>query len=268
MKLTKHLWLATLGFIFLSASSCSTPREIAYFQDINQENASLNVKEKIITLKPQDKLSIVVKSKDQQLSELFNLPIQTSRLGYTYGSGYSQMMSLYTIDSQGEVDVPVLGKVKIAGLTREQVAEKVKKSLTNANLLKDPVVTVEFDNLAFSVMGEVARPGQYAIMRDHITILDALSQAGDLTIYGNRTNVMVLRQEDGGRQKIYSVNLCSGHNVMTSPVYYLQQNDVVYVSPNETKARQSTVNGNNVRSTSFWISLASLATSIGVLIKK
>lgn len=268
MKLTKHLWQAAFGMVLLSASSCSTPREIAYFQDFNQEDASLNVKKKVITLKPQDKLSIVVKSKDQQLSELFNLPIQTSRLGYTNGSGYSQMMSLYTIDSQGEVDIPVLGKVKIAGLTREQVAEKVKKSLTDANLVKDPVVTVEFDNLAFSVMGEVARPGQYAITRDRITILDALSQAGDLTIYGNRTNVMVLRQEDDGHQKIYNINLCSGYSVMASPVYYLQQNDVVYVSPNETKARQSTVNGNNVRSTSFWISLASLATSIGVLIKK
>ena len=98
-------------------------------------------------------------------------------------------------------------------------------------------------------------------------ILDALSQAGDLTIYGKREKVLVLRQEEG-KQRVYGVNLCSAEYLYTSPAYYLQQNDVVYVEPNATKARQSTVNGNNVRSTSFWISLASLLTSIAVLIAK
>ena len=106
-----------------------------------------------------------------------------------------------------------------------------------------------------------------SINRDSLTILDALSEAGDLTIFGKREKVLVLRQENG-KQRVYGINLCSADQLYTSPVYYLQQNDVVYVEPNDTKSRQSTVNGNTVRSTSFWISLASLITSIAVLIAK
>ena len=173
----------------------------------------------------------------------------------------------YTVDSKGNIDFPVLGTLHVAGRTREQIAEEIKKVLVERNLVKDPVVTVSLTNLHYSVMGEVARPGQYEIEDEKVTILDALSKAGDLTIYGTREDVMVLRQENG-HQKIYKINLCSGNSVFNSPVYYLQQNDVVYISPNETKARQSTVNGNNVRSTGFWISLASLATSVAVLIAK
>lgn len=153
----------------------------------------------------------------------------------------------------------------MAGLKREEIAEHIKNELVTKNLVKDPVVTVEFMNLCVSVMGEVNNPGRFSIDRDQMTILDALSMAGDLTIYGNRQKVMVLRQEDG-QQRVYGVNLTSGEHVYTSPAYYLQQNDVVYVEPNDVRSRQSTVNGNNVRSTSFWISLASLLTSVAILI--
>ena len=152
-------------------------------------------------------------------------------------------------------------------MTREEVAVYIKKELQSHDLIKDPVVTVEFMNLSVNVMGEVNRPGRYNIDKDHLTILDALSQAGDLTIYGKREKVLVLRNENG-KQRVYGINLCSADHLYSSPVYYLQQNDVVYVEPNDTKARQSTVNGNNVRSTSFWISLASLLTTIRVLIFK
>ena len=126
-------------------------------------------------------------------------------------------------------------------------------------------MTVEFANLCISVLGEVNNPGRFSTDRDKLTVLDALSMAGDLTIYGNRSKVMVLRQE-GDVQRVYGLNLTSGNHVYTSPAFYLQQNDVVYVEPNAVKARQSTVKGNNVRSTSFLISLASLLTSIGILI--
>ena len=152
-------------------------------------------------------------------------------------------------------------------MTREEVAVHIKQELKSHDLIKDPVVTVEFMNLSVSIMGEVNKPGRYNIDKDNLTILDALSQAGDLTIYGKREKVLVLRNENG-MQRVYGVNLCSAGHLHSSPVYYLQQNDVVYVEPNNTRARQSTVNGNNVRSTSFWISLASLLTSIAVLIAK
>lgn len=246
----------------LALSACGAPQQIAYFQDFNQNPDTLiNLKSAVITAKPTDKLYIGVKSKDPQISQLFNLT------GTATTSTVVKDAYYYTVDSKGNIDFPVLGTLHVAGRTREQIAEEIKKVLVERNLVKDPVVTVSLTNLHYSVMGEVARPGQYEIEDEKVTILDALSKAGDLTIYGTREDVMVLRQENG-HQKIYTINLCSGNSVFNSPVYYLQQNDVVYISPNKTKARQSTVNGNNVRSTSFWISLASLATSVAVLIKK
>lgn len=123
------------------------------------------------------------------------------------------------------------------------------------------MVTVDFMNLYYQVLGEVAKPGRYAIDKDAVTILDAIGTAGDLTIYGRRENVRVLRNENG-KARTYEVNLCSASDLISSPAYYIRQNDVIYVDPNDVRARQSTVNGNNVRSTSFWISLTSLAATV------
>ena len=176
-------------------------------------------------------------------------------------------MSGYTINKDGNIDFPVLGHIHVAGMTREEIASYIKEELVSKNLVKDPVVTVEFMNLTVSVLGEVATPGRFNIDKDRLTLLDALSMAGDLTVYGKRENVLVQREENG-KKTLYQVNLNSGYDLYASPVYYLQQNDIVYVEPNSMKARQATVNGNNVRSASFWMSLASLLTTITVLIVK
>ena len=246
--------------------SCSTPKNISYMKDVPDGVAFEDV-EQVIRVQTGDKISIVAKSKDPQLSELFNLPVTSYRVGSTIGSSYNQQISCHSVANDGCIDFPVLGKVKVAGMTREQIAETIKQKLISENLVKDPVITVEFENLHFSVMGEVHNPGQYSIDRDKITLLDALSKAGDLTIYGRRDNVLVMRQQNGKRYT-YRVDLTDAYSVMNSPVAYLQQNDVVYVDPNNVRKRQSTVNGNNVLSTSFWVSVASLLTSIAVLIVK
>lgn len=203
------------------------------------------------------------------LADMFNLPIVAHRVGYSQESSLnqSQQVSCYTVDENGEIDFPVLGKIKVAGKNREEIAAYIKKELIDRKLINDPVVTVEFSNLYISVLGEVNNPGRYGIDRDKITLLDAIGMAGDLTIYGKRQNVVVMREEEG-KQLFYRVDLTSVDDLYSSPVYYLQQKDVVYVEPNETRARQSTVNGNNVRSTSFWVSIASLLTSVAVLIFK
>lgn len=259
------LLLSVMGVGVLS--SCGTSKDVVYFQDLKPGESEITMpKVQAITVQPEDKISIIVNSRDMQLTNLFNLPYVSKQLGSTSQlSNNNQGISGYTVDDEGNIDFPVLGKVHVAGLKREEIAEQIKNELITKNLVKDPVVTVEFMNLCVSVMGEVNNPGRFAIDRDKLTILDALSMAGDLTIYGNRQKVLVLRQEDG-QQRVYGVNLTSGEHVYTSPAYYLQQNDVVYVEPNSVRSRQSTVNGNNVRSTSFWISLASLLTSIGILI--
>lgn len=265
MSFCKNLFLAA-SLILLGA--CSTSKEIPYFQDLRPGESELTLTTPVeIKIQPKDKLSILVNSQDPRLTNLFNLPIFTQQIGQESNTESSRGVSGYTVDTKGCIDFPVLGKIFIAGMTREEVAAHIKSELQSHDLIKDPVVTVEYMNLSIAVMGEVKNPGRYNIDKDHLTILDALSQAGDLTIYGKREKVLVLRNEEG-KQRVYGVNLCSAEHLYTSPVYYLQQNDVVYVEPNDTKARQSTVNGNNVRSTSFWISLASLLTSIAVLIVK
>lgn len=252
-------------------SSCGSSKKVIYFQDLKPGESEIRLPDAMaITIRLEDKISIVVNSRDPQLTDLFNLPIMSRQLGQSMRSsgssvGASQGVSAYTVDANGEIDFPVLGKIRVAGMKREEIAEHIKSELMKENLVKDPVVTVEFANLCISVLGEVNNPGRFSIDRDRLTVLDALSMAGDLTIYGNRYKVLVLRQE-GDVQRVYGLDLTSGEHVYSSPAYYLQQNDVVYVEPNAVKARQSTVNGNNVRSTSFWISLASLLTSVAILI--
>ena len=251
--------------ISLILGSCSIPKNISYFQDITGGD-TLALSPRFIRIQPGDKISVVIKSVDPQLSELFNLAVTSYRVGSTGSSYSSQQISCYSVATDGTIDFPVLGKVRVTGLTREEIAAHIKESLVTQNLVKEPVVTVEFENLHISVLGEVNKPGQFNVDRDQMTVLDALSKAGDLTIYGRRDNVTVLRQEDG-KQKVYHIDLNSGRRLTSSPVYYLQQNDVIYVDPNNVRKRHSTVNGNNVLSTSFWVSIASLVTSIAVLLK-
>lgn len=260
-----RILLAAITVIMLA--SCGVARQVPYFQDLSSDTTLVILPEpEPIVFKPEDKISILVNSREPQLMALFNLPVIQRYIGSEINANTSNNnLAGYTIDANGDIDFPVLGKLHIAGMTREQTAEYIKGLLVSRDLIKDPVVTVEYLNLSISVLGEVNSPGRYVIDRDKLTILDALSLAGDLTIYGKRENVTVMRMADG-RQHIYEVNLTSAHSVLTSPVFYLQQNDVIYVEPNKMRANQATVNGNSFLSSSFWVSVASLLVSLGVLI--
>lgn len=246
--------------------SCSVAKQVPYFQDILSDSTlAIIPAPETIVLQPQDKISILVNSRDPQLMTLFNLPVIQKYIGSENQSLNGNNLAGYTLDQNGDIDFPVLGKLHIADMTREQASAYIKDRLVSENLIKDPVVTVEFMNLNVAVLGEVNKPGRYSIDKDQITILDAISMAGDLTIYGLREHVTVMRQ-DGSKQQIYEVNLTSAKDVFSSPVYYLQQNDVIYVEPNKMRANQATVNGNSFLSSSFWVSVASLLVSLGVLI--
>lgn len=270
------VFLLSVFLLGLLCAACSASKRIAYFQDLKPAESIMEVAYPAeIRIQSGDQLSILVKSRDPQLTDLFNLPILSTQIGQssrysngvTSSSGSSRGVSGYTVDKQGMIDFPVLGQLAVAGKTREEIASYIKTELIGRNLVKDPVVTVEYMNLCISVLGEVARPGRYAIDRDELSVLDAISVAGDLTIYGKRENVKILREENGKRL-VYGIDLTNANQLYSSPVFNLRQNDVVYVEPNDVRARQSTVNGNNVRSTSFWISLSSLFTSVAVLIFK
>lgn len=255
-------------------TGCKTPQDVAYFQDVQEISANGVVipSSGEIKIEPNDKLSIVVKTMDPTLSALFNLSTVTDRVGETTtlntGAGtlrnsaaVSTGISKYTVDPNGTIDFPVLGEIKVAGMTRAELSGFIKGELMGRDLAKDPVVTVEFVNLGVSLLGEVARPGMYDINQDKISLVEAISMAGDLTLQGKRDNVSVIREENGV-VKNYKVDLTNFKELTESPVYYLKQGDIVYIEPNDMKKRQTTTNGNNVYTTGFWISVASLLTSV------
>lgn len=257
------------------ASSCSTPQNIAYFQDVNSGTVLQPQQQLDIRVRPEDKLSIMVNTQDPALSALFNLVQVQNRLnsstsaatsiGSAAGSGSSRV-SFYTVDSNGDIMFPVLGKLHIGGMRREQVATYITEELVSRDLVKDPVVTVEFGNTGISVIGEVASPGRYEFNKDRVTIIDALAMAGDLTQNGQRENVMVLRELDNGNQQAYRIDLTDATQLASSPVFYLQQNDVIYVEPNDKKKRETTPNGNTPYTPSFWVSMGSFAVTIATLV--
>lgn len=249
--------------------SCAGVKDIPYFQDSENGSKCELPAPKVVKVDISDQLSIVVSSKDPELAAVFNLPIVShsmSAAGSSSGfSSSANSISVYTVDSGGNIDMPVLGIVHVSGMTREQIAYTVKNMIISRQLLKDPVVTVEFANLYVSVLGDVAHPGRHAIDHDKVTIIDILSKASDMNVTGLRKNVKVYREESG-KQVCYEVDFTNMENIFSSPVYYMQQNDVIYVQPNGMKARQSTVNGNTVLSVSFWISTASFLISIATLL--
>ena len=262
----KRFLTLLLGIVLLT--SCNTSKEIIYFQDIvvNQPETISGARD--ITVQPKDQISIMVSSKDPQLAALFNLTRVQYRAGSTdlrTGSNNGEI-SGYTLDDKGDIDFPIIGTLHIAGMTKSQIAALVKKRLMEENLVNDPVVTVEFMNLYFSVLGEVKTPGKYAITKDQITLLEAISMAGDLSIYGKRDAIFVIREENGERVTHW-VDIRS-KDLFNSPVYYLKQNDVVYVQANKVRAGQSTINENSVISVSLWISIGSFLSSLGVLLFK
>lgn len=251
-------------------SSCQSTKDISYFQDITTDGTSVAIEPKEIVVRPQDKISILVNSRDPLLSDMFNLPYISRQIGQAArGTTYGQPEGLsgYTVNAEGNIDFPILGQIHVAGLTRHQISEKIKKMLEADNLIKEPIVTVEFLNQGYSVLGEVNKPGRYAIDRDNLSLLDAISQAGDLTINGLRKSVKLIRTE-GGTQKTYVIDMTSAESIRTSPAFYLQQDDIIYVEPNNQRKRQSTVNGNTALSMSFYVSVASLLCSVAVLIWK
>jgi len=257
--------------------SCSTPKDVAYFQNAEAIRGMTLQSEQPFRLRPKDKINIVVSSADPMLVQQFNLTAASQTLR-PLGSDLSPQTSVgsitsnsqilaYTVDEQGDIDFPVLGKVAVEGRTRQEVAAHIRSRLIERALVTDPIVIVEYVNLAVNVLGEVNRPGRIDVRKDYFTILDAIGAAGDLTINGQRENVMVFREIDGEDQTIV-INLCDRQDILTSPAFYLQQNDVVYVTPNPKRQRESRSMGNTFNQPSIWISLASLLTTITALLTR
>ena len=264
------------ALIICCLGSCSAPDNVAYFQNAEAIRGMTLQSEKPLRLQPKDKINILVSSSDPMLVSQFNLTASTTSMrslgsnttpqtlaGNSSVSGAAQLLA-YTVDEQGDISFPVLGKVAVAGRTRQEVASYLSRRLIERDLVRDPIVTVEYVNLSINVLGEVNRPGRINLLKDNYSIIDAITDAGDLTINGQRENVMVMREEDGEDQT-YIINLCDRQELLSSPAFYLQQNDIVYVTPNPKKQRESRTAGNTFNQPAIWVSLVSLVSTLTAL---
>jgi polysaccharide biosynthesis/export protein len=229
-------WLTTLlfsiGFV-LALTSCVNTKKATYFNDIADTAmiAATNIPEPVIN--PNDLLSISVSSLDPQSTLMFNAP-NTPVATATGGNSALQQAVGYLVNKDGMIKFPILGEIKAQGLTKKELENNITQQLLNKKLLFDPIVNVRFLNYRVTVLGEVARPGVITVPSEQISILEALGQAGDLTINGKRDNVAVIRQQNDGTRTVSRLNLNSS-NVLRSPYFFLQSNDVVYVEPDKAK---------------------------------
>jgi polysaccharide export outer membrane protein len=242
--------------------SCNAQHKILYLQDIANGDEITLPEEYQIRLKPHDQITVVVNSDKPELAAPFNSATNYNALNGTQvtGSYGENSLQVITIDSNGYIEFPILGKIKCSGLTREQLAADIQQRIIKGGYIDNPTVNIRFANLTISILGEVNKPGRYSIVNDRITIFEALALAGDLTIYGDREQVSVIRTENG-KSIVTKLDLRS-KDIFDSSCYYLEQNDVVLVSPNKYKAATSEINQNRT----FWISIASTFVSVATLV--
>lgn len=262
MKAIKYLFL----FIcVLLLASCASTKNVAYFQNADEVDLSQSRYLYDAKIMPKDILSITVSTVNPEAAKPFNLSVPTTFTSTNRNLNTTGNLQSYLVDNDGRIDFPIVGTLKVGGLTKSDCEQLIRaKILPYLNKNENPIVTVRMTNYKISVLGEVNRPGMFTVSNEKINILEALAQAGDLTIHGVRNNIKLIREDATGKKAIVTLNL-NDANIINSPYYYLQQNDIVYVEPNKVKARNSGV-GNTTSlwftSTSILISLASLLYNI------
>lgn len=243
--------------------ACQSYKKVPYLQDVEAvTQAEQQGKLFDATIMPKDLLTIVVSCENPEAAVPFNLAVATQanvNLNTTITTT-QPVLQQYLVDNKGNVMFPVLGELHLGGLTKKQaedlVVEKLKPYMKDA-----PIVTVRMVNYKISVIGEVTRPGTFTISNEKVNLLEALAMAGDMTVYGMRDNVKLIREDANGKQNIITLDMNKAETIL-SPYYYLQQNDIVYVTPNKTKARNSDVG----TSTSLWFSATSILVSVASLL--
>ncbi len=263
MNITNKLNQKTNKYIIILLvilSSCASRKDLVYFQDEPLSESELSSNNYELTYKSDDLLTIDVSGLDPEATKPFNLPAVSYDVSSVINAQGRLKMQTYLIDTDGNIEFPVLGTMKIGGLTRAQTTTMFKERLSE--YIKNPIVNIRLANFTVTVLGEVARPGTFTIQDERISLPEALGLAGDLTIYGKRDNIFLIREVDG-KKRFAKLDLTS-INIVNSPLYYLTQNDVIVVEPNKARVRQSSYNQNN----SVIISaIGVLATVAAILIK-
>lgn len=253
----KNQYLFLLLICSLTMFACQSYKTVPYLQDaeqVNQIRQQRPLYDAIIA--PKDLLTIVVSCTTPELAAPFNLTV-ASPASLTQNTTISQpVLQQYLVSNQGIVNFPVLGNLHIGGLTKSQAESMITEKL-KPYLKEVPIVTVRMINYKISVIGEVTRPGTFTISNEKVNLFEALAMAGDMTVYGMRNNVKLIREDSLGRQQIITLNLNEA-SIVFSDHYYLQQNDIVYITPNKAKARNSDIGS----STTLWVSATSILVSI------
>lgn len=251
-----------LALVVLSFFSCGSTKNVAYFQNADTLDLSASKGLYDARIMPKDLLTITVSTTDPKAAMPFNLSVQGTLNNSGSLSGGQGNLLQYLVDNDGNINFPVLGTLKVAGLTKGEceamICEKIKPYMSSS---ERPIVNVRMASFKISVLGEVASPGQYTVETEKISILQALANAGDLTIYGKRNNVMLVREDANGQKSIHRLNL-NDANLFKSPYYYLQQNDAIIVEPNKVKAQNSSIG----QSTTLWFSAIGIVTSVASLV--
>ena len=259
MKKNSYLLILVAGLTI----SCSTVTDIAYFPQFNKEINTVNETLYNARIKPKDLLSITIVSSEPEASRRYNLfTPQTQELTRSLNS--QPTIQSYLVDNDGNIELPILGIINVKGLSTKELESLVEKQLKPFFIEEMPIITIRILNYSVNVLGEVFRPGKFETTNERMTIFEGLALAGDMTIYGRRDNVKVLREDVNGERKIYTVNL-NNKNVFNSPAYFLEQNDVVYVEPNQSRANSSKYGAAEtyrISTLSVLISLATLAATI------
>lgn len=259
MKIKSILLMAVCAVVM---ASCTSYKNVPYLQnaeEIMAAQAELPLYDAKIM--PKDLLTVTVNTTVPEAAAPFNLTVQTAQNLATSRSTYSQpILQQYLVSNEGIIDFPVLGQLKVGGLTKSEAEDMIREKL-KPYLKEVPIVTVRMANYKISVLGEVARPGTFTVSNEKVNVLEALAMAGDLTIWGLRNNVKLVREDAAGKRDIVELDLTNA-DIITSPYYYLQQNDILYVSPNKTKAKNSDVG----QSTSLWFSATSILVSVASLL--
>ena len=250
----KYLQIILFGLLMVS---CGTPKDIAYFQDRQPGTSAPAIIRNSTPFKvrPGDRVSIYVKSRNEKLSQQFNI-----YSGNMSAMGLGNGQSGYLVDEKGEIDFPVLGKLKLEGLDRKEITDTITNILRNSKLVDDAIVKVEYTGLYVTILGEGGGK-RINIDKDRLTFFELLAQIGDLDINALRKNILVIREEDGVRSQ-FEIDLTKMQNVYDSPAYYVHQNDIVYIEPNDKTKRNSTVNGNLFQTWGFWTGLTGLGMTI------
>ena len=248
--------------VFLFAS-CQSYKKVPYLQDagvVKDTNQQENLYDAKIM--PKDLLTIVVSCTSPELAVPFNLTVATPANAATASTQLTTQPVLqpYLVDNEGKINFPVLGELKVGGLTKKEAEQLIIDKL-KPYIKETPIVTVRMVNYKISVLGEVARPGTFTINNEKVNLLEALAMAGDMTVWGVRDNVKLIREGADGKQEIVTLDLNKAETIL-SPYYWLQQNDIVYVTPNKAKDRNSDI-GN---STSLWFSATSILVSLASLL--